>query len=678
MGDQEMSIKEIAKRAGVSVATVSHVINKTRYVSPELTERVMEAIRESGSHIRERHKKAVRSNTVLCLVENLEYSFYTEMIKGIKKQAAREEFEIAVLHAWDRALVREFIRVKKPAGVIAVPDRNSDEFYKLKELNVPTVWVGAVKTMGTGNIILDHYENAYTAAYHLLKSGHDRVCFIREPGKGAVQQLQLEGFQDAMQKYGIPSDSRIIAEVDENGKLDKKTIEALLLHAERPTAIVSADTKATMQLYKLFVSNGIQCPEDISLVSLQDFELSDMLSPALTTIAFDPLEAGELSFAKLMAKLEDDEEGPEDTKLTCKLNIRSSTRSIGRGPLGEKAENPEVLELSAADKERIKSGTYTAAISFHYSGMAWSRLHEKGIRDVFDELGIRVLVVTDAHFDPELQVKQHESIVALGPDVLISIPTDEKRTAHSYRQVVNSGSKLVLIGNTPDGFERKDYASCISVNEMENGQIAGRILGEQLTEQKKRNIGLLVHGAPFFATKQRDTAVEQVLFEEFPGLHIAAIERFVEKNKAYDVCMDMIRRYPEIEGLYVSWEGPALEALRALKDLNRTDISVVTADLDYEIAANMAMGGPVKGLSAQRPYEQGRATALAAANALLGKEIPSFIGVTPYRITSENLLAGWQDVLHERPSPEIVAGITALQSRESVAEENKIRQPDSH
>ncbi len=131
-----------------------------------------------------------------------------------------------------------------------------------------------------------------------------------------------------------------------------------------------------------------------------------------------------------------------------------------------------------------------------------------------------------------------------------------------------------------------------------------------------------MHGASFFATKQRDMAVEQVLREEFPELEIVAIENFINEKKAFDKCYEMIRSHPEIEGLYVSWEGPALEALAALRELNREDISIVTADLDHEGAMNIAMGGPIKGLSAQRPYEQGRAMALAAANALIGKKNP--------------------------------------------------------
>jgi ribose transport system substrate-binding protein len=78
------------------------------------------------------------------------------------------------------------------------------------------------------------------------------------------------------------------------------------------------------------------------------------------------------------------------------------------------------------------------------------------------------------------------------------------------------------------------------------------------------------------------------------------------------------------------------------------------ADLDRDGAMNIAMGGPIKGLSAQRPYQQGRAIALAAANALIGKKVPSYIGVKPVKVTLDNLLTGWQEVLREKPSTELI------------------------
>lgn len=657
----KMKIKDIAAKAGVSVATVSHVVNKTRFVSAELTERVLAVINESDDqpNFVLRNMKALKSDVILCLVENLEDYFYVNIIKGIRSKAVENGYNIVVLNSYNKGSIRDYIRLEKPCGIIIIADKNSNEdVFQMKELSIPTVVISHNKGASeTGNVIIDYYENAHKAAYHVIKSGHERVCFIHELKGGDVHTQMLNGYKDALRKNGIPFDPALVIGIGPHDPFDKSIIEKIFTDENRPTALLSADNKVTMELLRLFNSNNIKCPDDISLVSLNEFDLSHLLQPALTTVSFDPVEIGIKCVEKLNDKLKLSGGSTEDTIVASKLNVRNSTQCIGRGPLGEKAESPEILQLSPSEIDQIKSGSYTAAISFHYSDIAWVRLHEKGIKDVFSELGIKVLAVMDAHFDPELQIKQHESILSMNPDVLISIPADEILTAQSYREVVAAGTKLVLIDNVPNGFARDDYVTCVSVNQRESGQIAGRILGEHLTKNKKKKIGLIMHGASFFATKQRDMAVEQVLREEFPELEIVAIDTFITQKRTFDKCYEMIKNHPEIEGLYVSWEGPALEALSALRELNREDISIVTVDLDMDVALNIAMGGPIKGLSAQRPYEQGRAMALAAANALLGKKIPSFIGITPYRITADNLLTGWQEVLRERPPAALIKAL---------------------
>jgi ribose transport system substrate-binding protein len=652
-----MKIKEIAEKAGVSVATVSHVVNKTRYVSPDLTERVLTVINESEGqpNFVLRKLNTLTSDVILCLAETLEDYFCLGIIKGIKSAALQSGYTVVVIHTAEKGLIREYIRMEKPCAMIIIADKNSDEdFFKLRELNIPTVTIGhAVKGADLGNVVIDYYENAYKATYYLIKNGHEKVYFIDSQQDGYVYNQMLSGYKDALKDNRLPFDPDFIKGVGSGNHFDKNTIDKILIDENRPTALVSADNTTTMELLRLLNNNNIRCPEDISIVSLNEFEMSHLLQPALSTVAFDPVEIGLLSINKLNAKL-NGTDNAKDIVVGSKLHVRDSTQCIGKGPLGEKAESPDVLQLTPDEMVQVKSGSYTAAISFHYSGVAWARLHEKGIKDVFEELGVKVLAVMDAHFDPELQIKQHASILMMNPDVLISIPADEIQTAESYREVVNAGTKLVLIDNVPHGLERDDYVTCVSVNQTENGQNAGRILGEYLRKHHKKKIGLLNHGASFFATKQRDTVVEQVLREEFPELEIIANESFINEKRAFDKCYEMIKNHPEIEGLYVSWDVPAMEALSALRELNREDICIVTADLDRDGAMNIAMGGPIKGLSAQRPYQQGRAIALAAANALIGKKVPSYIGVKPVKVTLDNLLTGWQEVLREKPSTELI------------------------
>ncbi len=656
-----MNMKEIAKRAGVSIATVSHVVNKTRFVSAELTERVLKVIEEMDDKpgFLLRSRKALESGNILVFAENLTDYFYIDIIKGIKERAQMEDMHVIVLNSGNKGLLHEYIRLEKPAGVIFLTGSCTDDgFSKIKDIGIPSVFIGhEQRVTEKGSVIFNFFECAYKGTYHFIKSGHDRVCFIHAHPQR--RDLMLSGYKQALHDNGIAYDPSLVVDV----AMSMDVLEKLWLQDNRPTAILSADEMATAGLLKFLNSHNLKCPDDLSLVSLHDFNWSDFMRPSITTVSHDPVEIGNKSVEKLVGKMKASEGNLENTWVESKIKVRNSDQSIAKGPLGERAESPDILHLSASDMEWIKSNVYTAAISFHYSGTAWARLHEKGIKDVFSELGIKVLVVTDAHFDPELQNKQHESIMTMKPDILISIPADEVLTAASYRKIVDAGIKLVLINNVPEGFARQDYVTCVSVNERENGQIAGRILGEHLKKRNKKKIGLVIHGAAFFATKQRDQAAEQVLTEEYPELEIVAVERFVKEARVFDQCYEMIRNHPEIEGLYVSWEGPAMTVLNVLRELGREDICMVTADLDSGVALSLAGGGPVIGISAQRPYDQGRAIALSAANALIGRQIPSFIGVSPYKVTADNLLTAWQDVLKERAPAQVVEALKSNRIR---------------
>lgn len=659
------NIKDIAKQANVSVATVSHVINKTRYVSEELIDRVEKAMEMLGYQPNNiaRNLRTNKVKTIGLIIPDVSNSFYSSLVKGIEEVVVDKGSGLIVCNTYDKVSMEEFyvrllMQDKIDGFIIAPTGRYHDELKQLRKMNIPRVLVDRkVEAMDVDTILSDNEGGAYNATCHLIKRGHERIALIYGPVNVTTSIERLNGYKKALEDFGIKYDPQLVGSTDSNPESTLPVFERIISLENKPTAIFSGDNQITLGLIKGIISKGYEYPKDISIIGFDDFEWASIITPAITTIAQNPVLMGSTAAKVLFSKFEEIKQEHKEIRIPTELIVRKSTQVIGRGPFGEKAADPEELELTESEIEQIKEGNYTAAISFHYSGQAWARLHEQGIKDGFNRLGIRVLAVTDAHFDPELQIKQHDSLLTMEPDVLISIPTDEIKTADSYRKIVDGKTKLVLINNVPKGLRHKDYVTCVSVNERENGQIAGRILGEYLNKTGKKKVGIIKHGAPFFATRQRDAAAEQVLREEFSSIEIVSEEAFLTENRAYEVCCSMMKAHPEIEGIYVSWEGPAIEVINALYELNREDVVIVTADLDFEVAMNMAKGGMIKGLSSQRPYEQGRAMALAAANALLGKEVPPFIGVQPYYVTPNNLLKAWQDIIKEKPPTNLINAV---------------------
>jgi ribose transport system substrate-binding protein len=325
--------------------------------------------------------------------------------------------------------------------------------------------------------------------------------------------------------------------------------------------------------------------------------------------------------------------------------IRESTRCIERGPHGEIAMAPEQILPTDAEIEHLRSKGYRVGISFHYGVTEWVRLHERAIRDTLYKFGINIASVVEAHFDPMLQIAQLDGLMMQNLDAIISLPTDDLVMTQKYKEL-SEKTKLIFLGILPESLAGDNYCAMVSVNERENGQNAGKILGDYYKKNNHVKVGLITYGATFLAINQRDAAAEQVLSENYNNLEIAAHEKFYHYEEAYDVCRDMITECPEIEGIYVSWERPALGVIKALEEMGRADVSLVTVDLDYKIASYLAKNKIVRGISAQRPYEQGEAAAIAVANALLNKSIGRFIGVRPQIVLPQNLNRFWKEIMH--------------------------------
>ena len=509
-------------------------------------------------------------------------------------------------------------------------------------------------------VCTDTCDGAYKVVKHLIKKGHERIAFLGRSGER--MPMRLEGYKKALEEADIPVDEAYIYPHLQNDRDIFEALDKMLGRDGMPTGVFLANYAVVIPFLKYINAHNIVCPSDISVVCFDFFEWAPLYTPALTTIEQDVGMYAELAVNTLMkriarreyANMPANKDIYQKHTLSMKLVIRDSTRGIGRGPFGERAASMEELMITEDKVQSIRQRKLTAAISFHYAGKAWMELHQKGIRNIFDRLGISVIAITDAHFDPQLQCRQLESLKLLEPDILIAIPSDNKRTSEAFKKIVKSDIKLVLITNVPEGLSPADYVSCVSVNERSHGQNMGHGLGEYMYKHGLKNYGVVVHDADFFATNQRDGAAKQVLAEEYPDLRLCGEIRFENEGEIYGKTKELIKRYPEIEALYISWDGPAMEVIEALTELGRTDIAISTGDLDYAVAMNMAKGGMIKVLSAQRPYEQGQAIALAAVKSILNEKVPSFVGIEPISVTPENLLRSWKQVFKEEADEELV------------------------
>jgi ribose transport system substrate-binding protein len=332
------------------------------------------------------------------------------------------------------------------------------------------------------------------------------------------------------------------------------------------------------------------------------------------------------------------------------------TTVLSTGPNGEKPSPASALKLSAAELQQIKDKKPTAAIVLHYGGNDWSTAQVDGLRNQLQKMGIRVIAVTDANFKPEKQVSDIETVLAKKPDIIISIPTDPVATAAAYRKAERQGVKLVFMDNVPKGFvPGKDYVSVVSADNYGNGVASAHLMAEQL--KGKGKIGIVFHEADFFVTKQRYIAFKKTIAADYPGIKIVAQQGIAGPDFAGDaekVASAMLTKNADLDAIWAVWDVPAEGVLAAARANGRNDLDVTTIDLGQNVAIDMAKGGPVKGLGAQRPFDQGVAEATLAGYGLLDKKAPPYVAVNALPVTPRNLADAWQTVYHQGLPPKVV------------------------
>lgn len=654
----KVTIRDIADKAGVSIATVSHVINGTRYVNPNLVDKIKKIIKEYDYKKNTEYKIRVGKRSEIALLVPC-FENYVLLADILSRDFSQAGFSLSVSITHDdinieKSLLTTLLNNKSISGIILVPAAHNIEQYEMiLNRTTPFIMVNRCFDDDTIDSVTTDYESAvYKSATYLAQCGHEKIALITEKKEFSTAVEQVSGYRRALTVHNITYHPDLVLAVNSYQEDAIKQSIYKLYQREKPTAFISGIGWITPKLLQFLEAQGLECPKHISFIGIGNKGWDELIDPPITAMEDDYGTMGAVIAAKMLDKIAGSA-GPA-IKQTIKANflLRKSTRMIGRGPFGEEAIPIDDLTLSEEEIEYLRQEHFKVGISFHYDNNAWTRLHENGIRDTLEKYDIRILSVTNAQFNPELQVTQLEGIRMQKPDAIIAIPSDDIKTAAKFKELAGE-TKLIFMSSVPTGIKADEYASCVSVNERENGYNAGVLMGEYFKNRNNARVGFLKHGTSFYGTHLRDGIAAQVIQEDYPSIKIVSEENFYRIERAYEVCKAMITGHPDIEGLYISWERPALLAIKALKELGREDIAVFTFDLDQEIALYFARGDMVKGLVTQRPYTQGTAVALATLKALLGEEGYKYIGVSPYVVQRNKLLKAWKDIFQTHAPNEL-------------------------
>lgn len=328
---------------------------------------------------------------------------------------------------------------------------------------------------------------------------------------------------------------------------------------------------------------------------------------------------------------------------------------LATGPNGETPAKADSVTLTPAEIEQVRAQKATAAIVMHYTGDGWTDAQIAGLRQQFGELGIEIIAVTDANFEPDRQVSDIETVLARRPDVIVSIPADPVATAGAYKQAAAAGVKLVFMDNVPQGMVAgKDYVSAVSADNVGNGVVAAHLMADALGGRGE--IGVVYHEADFQVTKQRTQGFEDTIARDYPDIHIVDRKGVTGPDfagQAQAAATAMMVKHQDLAGIWGVWDVPTEGIIAAARAIDRTDLAITTEDLGPNVAIALARGEYVTGLGAQRPFDQGLTEAKLAAYSLIGKPAPPYVALDALPVTRENVLDAWRAVYRSDPPAQV-------------------------
>jgi LacI family transcriptional regulator len=332
---------DVARLAGVSVATVSAVVNNKDGVSAEKIRRVKEAMAALDYHPDHvaRNLKVGRTHIIGMIVPDITNPFYTEVVSGLETEALRNGYTLILCNSGEdpqrEQHYLDMLFSRRVDGVVLACADSSAAYDRLIRRRFPLVFVDRIPVGYTrAAVTTDNVAATYEATRHLIELGHTRIAIIGGRLLFSNGIDRVEGFRKAMQEAHLPVRAEYFCSGDFQIESGYKCGLDLMRLREPPTAVLACNNKMTLGLVRALGELRVPCPEQVSVLGFDDFEWAANFSPKLTTVAQPMHEMGRQAMNMLMDKIKSsagdsngDLEIPTDSlvMLKAELRIREST-----------------------------------------------------------------------------------------------------------------------------------------------------------------------------------------------------------------------------------------------------------------------------------------------------------------------------------------------------------------
>jgi len=330
------TIKDVARLADVSTATVSHVINDTRYVSDELRARVLDAMEVLNyrPNVLAQGLRRGETHTIGLVVPDNANPFFAEVARVVEDVGFDRGYSVILCNTGDdlereRAYIDVLIAKQVDGIIFIAAGDHHKHLAELTDANVPLVLADRdVAQSGVDVVLVDNELGGHRATEHLLDLGHRRIGCIAGPSEATPSADRVKGYARALREAGVPVQQSLIEPGDFRYEGGEEAAARLLSLDSLPSAVFACNDLMAIGALRAIRRAGLRVPEDISVVGFDDIVLASAVSPALTTVAQPVEQLAKISTELLLSRIEG--ESPSDLArivLDTELVVRNSSAS---------------------------------------------------------------------------------------------------------------------------------------------------------------------------------------------------------------------------------------------------------------------------------------------------------------------------------------------------------------
>jgi LacI family transcriptional regulator len=345
-----MNIREVARLAKVSTATVSRTINGSDKVTPETKERVQRAIEELKFYPNTwaRALGSGRSSLYGLIISDITNPFFPELVKSFEDIAVQYGQDVLVANTnYDPArielCVTRMLQRKVDGVAIMTSEMDARLITELQSREIPLVFLDTGKAEAlTSNIVVDYAAGVDAAVEHIVSLGHTKIAFISGPMNLRSARVRREAFAGCLERRGIGAG--LTEEGNHQVDGGHQAMARMLERKERPTAVLASNDMTAIGALGAIHERGLRVPEDISIVGFDDIQISAFTQPALTTVRLSRDEIARVAFRALYSIRQDGGKGAEYA-VRPTLVVRKSTGPAPRQRANGKRADAEVVRV---------------------------------------------------------------------------------------------------------------------------------------------------------------------------------------------------------------------------------------------------------------------------------------------------------------------------------------------